>query len=169
MSLRLAESSSHSDLHSIWLGVLLHFDGDFFHRLRYNNACVERREAIVPVSRTRVFDCIRKGFTSFGRQRVVWQGHIAIRHDSKKVTLLTPLLILAVAVRSKNTPTLFFFFFFFLILPQNLRGRRTSNKEFTLCGLKKYIYLHTNTEKTSHVHFISRSFKDPKLSWSSGD
>ena len=48
MSLRQAVNSIYSDLHSSWVGVILHFDDDFFHRLRYNS--VERGGAIFPVA-----------------------------------------------------------------------------------------------------------------------
>ena len=46
--------------HSSWLGVLLHLDDDFLHRLQYN--CVERGRAIFPAGRTQLFECVRDGF-----------------------------------------------------------------------------------------------------------
>ena len=57
--------------HSSWLGILLHLDKDFLHRLLYK--CVERGGAIFPAGRTLLFECVREGFTSFHGQCVVRQ------------------------------------------------------------------------------------------------
>ena len=56
---------------------------------------------------------------------------IAVRHDSKTHGLFHPCS--RGPVDQHAAP---FFLFSFSTLPQNLRGRWTSNKELTLCGLK---------------------------------
>ena len=152
--------------HSSWLGVLLHLDDDFLHRLRYN--CVERGGAFFPAARTQLFERVREGFTSFHGQRVVLSidlnfGHGPIvrrnfvqtkaitctytcigvflrawkvrAHSSIQRTVrqarwlpfattlnLTVSFILAVAVRSINTPPPLFFSFFFGICPKTYAG-----------------------------------------------
>ena len=94
LSLRLAESSSYSDLHSSWLWVLFHLDDDFLH-LRYNS--VERDERVGaihwPTGKLNSSNAFAKVFTFFHGQRVVWQACIAVRQGSKAndfVTLFHP-------------------------------------------------------------------------------
>ena len=128
--------------HSSWLGVRLHLDDDFLHCLRYN--CVERGRAIFSAGRTQLFECVRKGFTSFHGQCAARQA----RWLPLAMTLkLTASSILAVAVRSINTPPLFFFF---LDCPETYAGGGRVTKNLLYVALEyhnrwKHTQLETQT------------------------